>query len=179
MNFKKIAIVVTIITFMVICSGCSNLSDVIPGEKSNIEHSPSSGAIKSETTSSMTNRVSPTSTTVSSSTGRTDISIPKFTLNCVKSGNIVYLYHNGGDALQKQTTGFRVNGEEIPISSVSFLHSQDWPWSSGKTVRVVYGGSGIPELVEILYTTGDIKTVAYTYKFSTSQSTPVPINTIS
>lgn len=76
--------------------------------------------------------------------------IPAFSANIERSGNVVYLYHDGGDPLQKGKTAFRINNHEIPANSVTFLHGQDWPWTTGETIRIQSSASA-PGLVEILY----------------------------
>jgi PKD repeat protein len=75
--------------------------------------------------------------------------IPSFSANIERSGNVVYLYHDGGDPLQKAKTAFRVNNQEIPANAVTFLHGQDWPWTTGETIRILSDSS--PGLVEIVY----------------------------
>ena len=76
--------------------------------------------------------------------------VPSFQVNIERSGSIVYLYHDGGDPLLKGKTVFRINGGDIPPGAVTFLHGQDWPWTTGETVRI-QSDSGTTDHVEVLY----------------------------
>ncbi len=104
--------------------------------------------------------------------------VPTLNANVESSGNIVYIYHDGGSALQKERTIIRINGEEIPQSSINFLHSQDWPWTAGKTLRAVYSGADAPGLVQVIYSGGSQQELIYTTEIQIPQQTPIPISTI-
>ncbi len=84
---------------------------------------------------------------------------PRFNATIESSGKTVYLYHDGGDPVSKGTIAIRINGEEVPQSAISFLHSQDWPWSVGKTLKVDYSGSDLPRDVQIIVVNGQSRTV--------------------
>lgn len=96
--------------------------------------------------------------------------IPSFQVNVERSGSVVYLYHDGGDALPRAKTVFRVNGGEVPPEAVTFLHGQDWPWTTGETVRI-QSASLTPEQVEILYLDETAPVVLFSSRFT---GTPVP-----
>ena len=96
--------------------------------------------------------------------------IPSFQANIERSGSVVYLYHDGGDALPKAKTVFRINGREVPSDTITFLHGQDWPWTTGETVRI-QAAALTPELVEILYLDETAPVVLFSTRFT---GTPVP-----
>src|SRR5690606_32230791 len=95
-----------------------------------------------------------------------------------RSGNIVYLYHDGGDPLQKGRTIVRINGNDIPESSIAFLHAQDWPWTPGKTMRIQYDGPGIPALVQVIYSGGSGEMLVFSDEAAAVQETPIPVSTV-
>jgi len=97
--------------------------------------------------------------------------VPQFSANVERSGNMVYIYHDGGDPLQRDRTLVRINGQVIPASSLSFLHSQDWPMTPGKTLRVQYDGPGTPDLVEVVYSGPKGEVVVFS---SRAPSAPTP-----
>ncbi len=66
--------------------------------------------------------------------------VPRMNATVEASGNVVYLYHDGGDQFPKDRLLVRINGEDLPDSQVTLLHSQTWPWTSGKTIKVQYSG---------------------------------------
>ncbi len=105
--------------------------------------------------------------------------IPSFRANTERSGNTVYLYHDGGDPLQERTTRILINDREVPGQSVTFLHGQDWPWTTGETMRIEYSGAGSPEDVEVRYVSGDTVATVYSANFAppTEPVTPVPSGT--
>lgn len=84
---------------------------------------------------------------------------PRFNATVESSGKTVYLYHDGGDPVSKGTIVIRINGEEVPQSAISFLHSQDWPWSVGKTLKVDYSGRDLPRDVQIVVVNGESRTM--------------------
>ncbi|MDD1708397.1 MAG: PKD domain-containing protein [Methanoregulaceae archaeon] len=86
--------------------------------------------------------------------------IPTFRANIERSGNVVYLYHDGGDPLQKGKTAFRINNQEIPANTVTFLHGQDWPWTTGETIRITSPYAS-QELVEIVYVGGESPVILF------------------
>jgi PKD repeat protein len=104
--------------------------------------------------------------------------VPTLNANVESSGNIVYIYHDGGTPLQKDRTIIRINGQEIPESSINFLHSQDWPWTPGKTLRAVYPGTDAPGLVQVIYSSGNNQQLIYSTEIQSPQQTPIPISTI-
>lgn len=105
--------------------------------------------------------------------------MPSFRANTERSGSTVYLYHDGGDPLQERTTRILINGREVPGQSVTFLHGQDWPWTTGETIRVEYSGAGTPEEVQVRYISGDTSATVYSASFAppTTPATPVPTGT--
>ncbi len=104
--------------------------------------------------------------------------VPQFQANIERSGNVVYLYHDGGDALQKGSTFVKINGQEIPASSISFLHAQDWPWTPGKTLRIQYDGAGVPALVQVIYRGAKGEMLVFSDETASVQETPIPISTV-
>jgi len=104
--------------------------------------------------------------------------VPQFSANIERSGNVVYIYHDGGDPLQSSRTLIRINGQEIPASSLSFLHSQDWPWTPGKTLRVQYGGPGTPDLVEVVYSGSKGQVVVFSSHVPSGTPATIPITTV-
>ncbi|NYT17603.1 MAG: PKD domain-containing protein [Methanomicrobiales archaeon] len=99
--------------------------------------------------------------------------MPSFRANTERSGNTVYLYHDGGDPLQERTTRFLINGNEVAGQAITFLHGQDWPWTTGETIRIEYAGAGSPETIEVLYASGDTSAVVYTANLA-PVTEPVP-----
>jgi len=99
--------------------------------------------------------------------------IPSFRANTERSENTVYIYHDGGDPLQERTTRFLINGNELSGQAITFLHGQDWPWTTGETIRLEYPGAGTPKTVEVLYASGDTSLVVYTANL-VPVTTPVP-----
>lgn len=100
--------------------------------------------------------------------------IPSFQATIERSGSVVYLYHDGGDALPKTKTIFRINGGEVPSDTITFLHGQDWPWTTGETVRI-QAAALTPELVEILYLDETAPVVLFSTRF-TGTPVPTPVN---
>jgi PKD repeat protein len=88
--------------------------------------------------------------------------IPSFKATTERSGNIVYIYHDGGDPLQDRTTRITINGQEIPNNAITFLHGQDWPWTTGETIRMQYPGPTSPDIIQVRYLSGDTSVVLYT-----------------
>lgn len=107
--------------------------------------------------------------------------IPAFRANIERSGNVVYLYHDGGDPLQKGTTAFRIDSWQVPPNAVTFLHGQDWPWTTGETIRI-QSLSSSPGLVEIVYLGDDTPVLLFSSRpeepavpaTPTANVTPVP-----
>jgi PKD repeat protein len=99
--------------------------------------------------------------------------MPSFRANTERSGNTVYLYHDGGDPLQERTTRFLINGNEVSRQTITFLHGQDWPWTTGETIQLEYAGAGTPDTIEVLYTSGDTSSVVYAATLA-PVTTPVP-----
>jgi PKD repeat protein len=104
--------------------------------------------------------------------------VPRFNANIERSGNLVYIYHDGGDPLQKSRTAIRINGQVITPDSLSFLHAQDWPWTPGKTLRIQYNGQGTPDLVEVVYVGNSAQTVIFSSRAEGTPETPLPITTL-
>lgn len=103
--------------------------------------------------------------------------VPEFNANIERSGNIVYIYHDGGDPLQEGRTIVAINGQEMPPESITFLHSQNWPWTAGKTLRIQFSGPGSPEFVQIFYSSGSTQEIVYASSLETPGATPIPIST--
>jgi PKD repeat protein len=103
--------------------------------------------------------------------------VPQFSANVETSGNIVYLYHDGGDALYEDTTIIRINGLAIPASDAVFLHGQDWPWTAGKTLQVTYPGTDPVQLVQVIYSSGSTQELVYSTELQ-PQTTQIPISTV-
>jgi len=104
--------------------------------------------------------------------------VPQFSANIERSGNIVYIYHDGGDPLQSSRTLIRINGQVIPSSSLSFLHSQNWPWTPGKTLRVQYDGPGTPDLVEVVYSGSKGQSVIFSSRLQSETQPTIPITIV-
>ena len=99
--------------------------------------------------------------------------VPRMNATVEASGNVVYLYHDGGDQFPKDRLLVRINGEDVPDSQVSLLHSQDWPWTAGKTIKVQYSGSTSPNTVQVIYRNGQKQTVVVSQQLHGSSPTPV------
>lgn len=99
--------------------------------------------------------------------------VPRLNTTVEASGNVVYLYHDGGDQFPKDRLLLRINGEDIPDSQVSLLHSQDWPWTAGKTIKVQYSGSTSPKNVQVIYRNGQKETIVISQQLQTGSPTPV------
>ncbi len=74
----------------------------------------------------------------------------------------VYLYHDGGNSLEPQEIRTIVNGVN---SSFSLANNEDWPWSVGKTLKVDYPGTDMPEYIQLIYTGGSTQTLILTAYF--------------
>ena len=61
--------------------------------------------------------------------------VPRMNATVEASGNVVYLYHDGGDQFPKDRLLIRINGEDSPDSQVSLLHSQDLAMDSRKNYK--------------------------------------------
>jgi PKD repeat protein len=85
--------------------------------------------------------------------------VPRMNATVEASGNVVYLYHDGGDAFPKDRLLIRINGADVPDSDISLLQSQAWPWTAGKTIKVQYSGSASPDTVQVIYRNGQKQTV--------------------
>jgi PKD repeat protein len=102
--------------------------------------------------------------------------VPQFSANVETSGNIVYLYHDGGDPLYEDTTILRINGVAIPASNAVFLHGQDWPWTAGKTLQVTYPGTDPVQRVQVIYSSGSTQELVYSTEVQGPQTSPIPIS---
>lgn len=102
--------------------------------------------------------------------------VPNMTATVEAAGNVVYLYHDGGDPFPKDNLLIRINGEDIPADSYSLLHSQDWPWTAGKTVKVQYNGAGSPQLVQGIFKNGNKETVVFSQQIQAPAV--IPISTV-
>ena len=102
--------------------------------------------------------------------------VPNMTATVEAAGNVVYLYHDGGDPFPKNNLLIRINGEDIPPDSYTLLHSQDWPWTAGKTVKVQYNGAGNPESVQVVYVNGNKQTVVFSQQIQAPAV--IPISTV-
>jgi len=100
--------------------------------------------------------------------------VPRMNATVEASGNVVYLYHDGGDQFPKDRLLIRINGEDIPDTQVSLLHSQDWPWTAGKTIKVQYSGSSSPDTVQVIYRNGQKQTVVVSQQLQSGTPIPVP-----
>jgi len=104
--------------------------------------------------------------------------VPQFQANIERADNVVYLYHDGGDALQKGNTLVKINGQEVPASSITFLHAQDWPWTPGKTMKIQYDGAGTPDLVQVIYSGGQGEMLVFMDEAAPVQATTIPVSTL-
>jgi PKD repeat protein len=104
--------------------------------------------------------------------------VPRLSATVERSGNTVYIYHDGGDPLQSSRTFIRINGQKVPAQSISFLHSQDWPWVPGKTVRVQYDGPGTPDLVEVVYSGSKGEVVVFADRAPSGTQPTIPVTTV-
>ncbi len=71
-----------------------------------------------------------------------------FNFTTETDGTSLYLHHTGGDPVGEGDLRFRINGEDIPANTVSFLEGESWPWFTGKTIGFRF--NGIPRLLEII-----------------------------
>jgi PKD repeat protein len=99
--------------------------------------------------------------------------VPHMNATVEAAGNVIYFYHDGGDPFPRDRLLIRVNGEDISPDSYSLLHSQEWPWSAGKTVKVQYNGKGNPETVQVIYKSGSKQTVVFSQQMQTQPFIPI------
>jgi PKD repeat protein len=99
--------------------------------------------------------------------------IPSFKANTERSGNTVYIYHDGGDPLQDRTTRITINGQDIPNNAITFLHGQDWPWTTGETIRIQYPGPASPDIIQVRHVSGETSVIVYTTSIG-----PTPLPTV-
>ncbi|MDD1717775.1 MAG: PKD domain-containing protein, partial [Methanoregulaceae archaeon] len=69
-------------------------------------------------------------------------------------GNTIYIYHDSGDPVNREQLRVMVNRQEVSPGSITLLHAQEWPWTTGKTMKIVFTGQGVPELVQLIYRVG-------------------------
>lgn len=81
-------------------------------------------------------------------------SIPALNATMEVDGNTVYIYHDSGDPVNRDQLRVMINRQEVNPGSISLLHAQEWPWTTGKTMKIVYTGQGAPELVQLIYKVG-------------------------
>ncbi len=98
--------------------------------------------------------------------------VPNMNATVEASGNVVYLYHDGGDPFPRDRLLIRINGEDIPDNQVVLLNSQDWPWTAGKTIKIQYSGSSSPDVVQVIYRNGQKQTVVVSQQLQGSTTSP-------
>jgi PKD repeat protein len=104
--------------------------------------------------------------------------VPRMNATVEASGNVVYLYHDGGDPFPRDRLLIRINGEDIPDNQVVLLNSQDWPWTAGKTIKIQYSGSSSPDTVQVIYRNGKTQTLVVTQQLQGSPPAPVTTATV-
>jgi len=174
MEIKKIIFYVTFLFIMAIISGCVTSSQVSSDENKGVNPistittiKNSNGIVKSIPTSDIQ-----THNTLSNlKNNNNDGAIPKMNIQVEAAGNIIYLYHNGGDSLGKSNLLVKINGQVIPTDFITLLHSQEWPWSTGKTIKIQYSGKDEPQKLEIIYKTANTQNII----ISQPITTPAPI----
>lgn len=98
--------------------------------------------------------------------------VPRINATVETAGNTVYIYHDGGDPVQKDRITVRINGQDVSPDAVSLLHAQDWPWTAGKTLKVDFGGPGIPFSVDIIFGSGSSSTLIFSQRIATATTAP-------
>lgn len=98
--------------------------------------------------------------------------VPLMNATVEASGNVVYLYHDGGDQFPKDRLLIKINGEVVPESQITLLHSQDWPWTAGKTIKIQYTGSTSPDNVQVIYRNGQKQTVVVSQQLHPGSQVP-------
>lgn len=97
--------------------------------------------------------------------------IPQITAIADNQSQTVYLLHTGGDSLRQNEIKTYVNGQDSPFS---IANGENWPWTAGKTLKVEYPGSGMPEYIQLVYTGGSSQTLILTAYFVPSVITGAP-----
>lgn len=95
---------------------------------------------------------------------------PDVKLKSEQNGEIVYLYHEGGDSLEQQYLHIYIGPEEVPVWQYSLL-SADWPWSIGNILKVDCAGYPLPALFRVTYLPGKEE---YTLLTTTLSAPPTP-----
>jgi len=101
---------------------------------------------------------------------------PDVKIKSEQTGDTLYLYHEGGDALLQKPLHAYVGSEELPASRITLL-SADWPWSIGNIVKVDFSGYMLPALFRMTYMPGNEEYTILTTTLSappTPEPTPVP-----
>ncbi len=80
--------------------------------------------------------------------------IPALNATVEVDGNTIYIYHDSGDPVNREQLRVLVNRQEVNPGSITLLHAQEWPWTTGKTMKIVFTGQGSPELVQLIYRAG-------------------------
>lgn len=94
------------------------------------------------------------------------------------SGSTLYIYHDGGDPMQKDLTVVKVNGAVVPLERLSFLHGQDWPWTPGKTLKIDYPGPDKPRSLDIVWKAGGKESPVFSYAIQQPVETKIPVVTL-
>jgi PKD repeat protein len=103
---------------------------------------------------------------------------PTFTPKVETSGKVVYIYHDGGDTLSREGTRVIVNDQVVPITALTFLNGQDWPWTPGKTLKAEYTGPGLPTTLEVQVTSGGKDLKIYSTLLREPEKGGIPVITM-
>ncbi|MDD1720024.1 MAG: PKD domain-containing protein [Methanoregulaceae archaeon] len=103
--------------------------------------------------------------------------VPRINATVETAENVVYVYHDGGDPLPRDRALVRINGVDIPQEAITLLHSQDWPWTAGKTMRIQYNGAGTPNRLDIYFTSGSTLTPVLNQQLAVQEAL-IPVSTI-
>lgn len=97
--------------------------------------------------------------------------IPQITAIAENQSQTVYLLHTGGDSLKENEIKTYINGQDSPFS---IANNENWPWTAGKTLKVDYPGSEMPEYIQLVHTGGSSQTLILTAYFVPSVVTGAP-----
>lgn len=99
---------------------------------------------------------------------------PVVSFNPSQTGEDLFLYHAGGDALSQGFLGVLINGAPVPADKYMLMGGATWPWNSGAVLRIDTTGYNKPATVALTYTP---KSTAYTIYSTSVAPTPTPTPT--
>ncbi len=99
---------------------------------------------------------------------------PVASFNPSQTGEDLFLYHAGGDALAQEYLGVLINGAPLPADKYTLMGGATWPWSSGAVLRLDTTGYTKPATVVLTYMP---KSTTYTVYSTSVAPTPTPTPT--